>query len=167
MSQTDPTASTTHAPRIERTWLAWGAFFCGTAVVCGAFAAHGLGPRMLELYGDVTKEIAGETIPGPLKYLADFKTAAEYQMTHGLALLFLGLLSSQRRTRWVAIAGWSFVIGVLLFSGSLYVLVLTGLTKLGMITPIGGMAFLVGWVALLIDLLLGPPRQTPGSSRAD
>ncbi|MCA8994490.1 MAG: DUF423 domain-containing protein [Planctomycetaceae bacterium] len=126
-------------------WMLTGAILCGLSVVTGAFAAHGLGPRMEELYSEVTKEVAGEKIPGPLKYLGDFKTAAEYQMTHGLALLAVGLYSRYRRSTCMRVAGWSFLLGTILFSGSLYVLVLTGLTKLGAITPIGGVLFLVGW----------------------
>lgn len=126
-------------------WVLCGVIACGLAVTLGAFAAHGLGPRLNELYGDVDKEIAGQKVPGPVKYLADFKTAAEYQMTHGLALIALGLVAKHRRSALIRPAGWCLLWGIVLFSGSLYVLVLTGITKLGMITPIGGVLFLVGW----------------------
>ncbi len=142
-------------------WLIVGAISCGLAVVCGAFAAHGLGPRMLELYGDIHKEIAGQRIPGPTKYLADFKTAAEYQMTHGLALLALGLYGWHRRSPFISVAGWSFLGGTVLFSGSLYVLVLTGLTKLGMITPIGGVLLLVGWASFAAAVVFARPIEQP------
>lgn len=130
-------------------WFRCGALLGGLAVVFGAFAAHGLEDRLLTLYGDATKTMLGEEIPAPRKYLADFKTGAEYQMYHALALLAVALLPGAASPRCVAVAGWSFLLGTLLFSGSLYVLVLTGITKLGMITPIGGVLFLVGWTSLL------------------
>lgn len=143
-------------------WFRCGALLGGLAVVCGAFAAHGLEDRLLGLYGGATKEILGEQIPAPRKNLADFKTAAEYQMFHSLALLVLGLLPGSACRRCVNLAGWSFLLGILLFSGSLYVLVLTGITKLGMITPIGGVLFLVGWTSLLFAVGSSSPES--GSS---
>ncbi|MCA9029448.1 MAG: DUF423 domain-containing protein [Planctomycetaceae bacterium] len=143
--------SEAHTPR--RFWMLAGAILCGLSVVTGAFAAHGLGPRMEKLYGNITKEVAGQEIPGPLKYLNDFKTAAEYQMTHGLALLAVGLFSRHRRSTCMQVAGWSFLLGIILFSGSLYVLVLTGITRLGAITPFGGVAFLVGWATFALAIL--------------
>lgn len=128
-------------------WFRCGAVMGALAVVLGALAAHGLGDHLMKLYDGMHKEILGEKIPAAQKYLADFKTAAEYQMYHALALITLGLLPTAA-SRSANIAGWSFLLGILLFSGSLYVLVLTGITKLGMITPIGGVLFIVGWIAL-------------------
>ena len=128
-------------------WIACGAVLGGLAVVLGAFAAHGLEDRLLGLYDGQTKQVLGETVPSARKYLADFQTAAEYQMSHALAMILLGLTPCAGRRRAAGIAGWCFLFGILLFSGSLYVLVLTGITKLGMITPIGGVLFLVGWAA--------------------
>jgi len=134
----------------SKSWTWIGAVIAGLAVVMGAFGAHGVDGYFAEKYADQTKEIAGGQIPAAQKYLRDFNTAADYQMYHGLALLAVGLLSTMKPKRSLQIAGWSFVGGVVLFSGSLYVLTLTGNTKLGMITPIGGLLFLVGWVALAI-----------------
>ncbi len=131
-------------------WVQTGAVLAGLAVVTGAFAAHGLEGHLLKLYDGVTKEVLGETISGASKYLADFKTAAEYQMYHALALLALGLFPTSASPRLINVAGWSFLVGIMLFSGSLYVLALTGITKLGMITPIGGVLFLVGWVCMAL-----------------
>lgn len=130
-------------------WIGCGAVLGGLAVVFGAFAAHGLEDRLLTLYGGMEKEVLGESVPAARKYLADFKTAAEYQMYHALALLAIGLLPASASRRCVNLAGWSFLLGIVLFSGSLYVLVLTGQTRLGMITPIGGVLFLLGWGSLL------------------
>lgn len=131
-------------------WLRVGAVMGLLAVVFGAFAAHGLEKPLLEMYGGKTKEVLGTEIPAAHKYIADFKTAAEYQMYHALAILVVALLPASFSRRTVNIAGWSFLLGILLFSGSLYVLVLTGQTKLGMITPLGGVFFLIGWGALIM-----------------
>ena len=141
-------------------WLIWGAVNACLAVVCGAFAAHGLDKFVVEAYVDVeAKTVAGHEIPASFKYLQDFKTAAEYQMHHALGLLAVGLLSLRGRKRSLQTAGWSFLIGILLFSGSLYLLVLTKTFWLGAVTPIGGTLFLVGWVALALAC-----RNAPASS---
>ena len=131
-----------------RFWMRTGAVLGGLGVILGALAAHGLEGRLLELYGGKVKMLMGTEIPAPQKYLADFKTAAEYQMYHALAILAVGLLPGTASQKSANVAGWCFLLGTILFSGSLYVLVLTGQTKLGMITPIGGVLFVVGWIAL-------------------
>ena len=133
------------------------------AVVCGAFAAHGLGDFLLDKYAGVEKEQLGETIPGAQKYLADFKTAAEYQMSHALALIGVGLIPASASRHLVNLAGWAFLLGIVLFSGSLYLLVLTGQTKLGMITPLGGVLFLVGWISLALALV--EPRRPAAAEK--
>ncbi len=76
------------------------------------------------------------------KYLADFRTAAEYQMTHALGMIAVGILAMRRKCRALNVAGWSFFVGTILFSGSLYVLVLSGVRALGAITPFGGVLFI-------------------------
>jgi len=129
-------------------WAVTGALLAGIAVVTGAFGAHGLPDFLQALYGSETRMVAGEEILAWKKYLADFKTAAEYQMYHGLALVALGLMANYKCWRARAVAGWFFFRGTLLFSGSLYVLVLTGHRWLGMITPFGGMFFIFGWLSL-------------------
>ncbi|WP_434571169.1 DUF423 domain-containing protein [Pseudomonas sp. Z3-8] len=113
-----------------RSFLMLAAFFGFTGVALGAFAAHGLKSRL------------------SADYLAIFHTGVTYQLVHTLALFGVALLATQIPGRIVTWAGISFVIGILLFSGSLYLLTLTGVTKLGMITPLGGMAFLIGWLCL-------------------
>lgn len=141
-------------------WLIWGAVNGFLAVTCGAFAAHGLDKFVVEKYADVpAKTVAGQEIPASYKYLQDFKTAADYQMYHALGLLAVGLLSLHGRRRSLQTAGWCFLVGILLFSGSLYLLVLTKTFWLGAITPIGGTLFLVGWVALALA-----GRNSPASS---
>ena len=130
-------------------WIQIGAISGLLAVTLGALAAHGL-EEPLKKYAGITKKVVGEEVPGPLKYLGDFKTAAEYQMYHSLALIAVGLLSLKAPGKALNVAGWSFLVGILLFSGSLYFLVLSGVLFLGAITPLGGIAFLVGWGSLFV-----------------
>ncbi len=104
---------------------------CGLcAVALGAFAAH----------------VLKGTLSGGL--LEVFRTGVEYQGLHALALLVVGLLGRDRASAALELAGWSFAIGILLFSGSLYLLALTDSRWLGAVTPFGGGAFLIGWTAL-------------------
>ena len=147
-----------------RNWLLWGAILGGLSVALGAFAAHRLDKVFVEKYAGQTRVVAGETVPLPKKFLNDFKTGAEYQMFHSLALLAVGLLVDRRASRALTVAGWAFIVGIILFSGSIYILTLTGVTKWGMVTPMGGVAFLVGWTALAVGVSRGErPAQTPGS----
>ena len=140
-------------------WIAAGAISAGLAVICGAFAAHGLDTQLPKQYAGQTRVVAGETIPAARKYVADFKTAAEYQMFHALGMIVVGLLARECPVNCLSLAGWSFLAGTILFSGSLYALVLSGITKLGMITPIGGVLFIIGWTALAIGALQGGAVQ--------
>lgn len=105
-----------------------GAFLAFLAVCTGAFGAHGL------------EKILDE------KGLALWHTAVTYHMTHALALVLLGLFEAQKNTA-LPITRWGFLIGILLFSGSLYALALSGVRILGAITPFGGTAFLIAWLA--------------------
>jgi uncharacterized membrane protein YgdD (TMEM256/DUF423 family) len=115
------------------TWLRLGAVFGFLSVVCGAFAAHGLKDQLDE------------------RGLALFETAARYQMYHALALVAVGLIAGgSRSSRSLCLAGYSFLAGILVFSGSLYALALSGVRWLGAITPFGGVLFLVGWAALAV-----------------
>ncbi|MDO7927117.1 DUF423 domain-containing protein [Pseudomonas sp. KFB-139] len=113
-----------------RSFLMLAAFFGFTGVALGAFAAHGLKGRLSP------------------EYLAIFHTGVLYQLVHALALLGVAVLAAQIPGRLVTWAGFSFAIGIVLFSGSLYVLTLSGISKLGIVTPFGGLAFLIGWLAL-------------------
>ncbi len=119
----------------------------------GAFAAHGLDKVFVAKYAEGTRTVGGQTIPLAAKFLNDFKTAAEYQMYHGLALIAVGLVVDRRPSRAATLAGWSFAMGIVLFSGSLYTLTLTGVTKWGAVTPLGGLAFLFGWLCLALAVI--------------
>jgi len=101
------------------------------AVAAGAVGAHTLGKQV-----------------GPER-LAVWQTAVQYHAWHGLALFGVGLLMrASPARRGLAAAGWLFVAGIVLFSGSLYLLVATGVSGFGMVTPVGGIAFLAGWATL-------------------
>lgn len=113
-----------------RPFLLLAALFGLTGVALGAFAAHGLRSRL------------------GADYLAVFQTGVQYQMIHALALFGVALLALHRPGRLVTAAGALFVLGILLFSGSLYLLTLSGIGMLGIITPFGGTAFLLGWLCL-------------------
>ena len=135
-----------------RNWIVLGAILAGLAVVFGAFGAHGLEGKLSDIYGDEVKSIGGLEVPATFKYLRDFKTAAEYQMYHAFGLLALGVAAGQAATVRAGhkIAAWCFLLGIVFFSGSLYVLVLTGLRWLGAITPIGGTLMIIGWAAFAV-----------------
>jgi uncharacterized membrane protein YgdD (TMEM256/DUF423 family) len=110
-------------------WLLLGALNGLLAVGAGAFGAHGLRSRGVD---DHLIEV--------------WKTGAQYHMYHALALLLIARISVERpAAHW---AGWAMLVGIVLFSGSLYAMTLTGQTRLGAITPLGGLGFLVGWALL-------------------
>ena len=137
-----------------RQWIITGSILAALAVVFGAFGAHGLEPRLKAVYGDQERAIAGLAVPATYKYLQDFKTGADYHMYHALGLLALGIAASQQREvrKCHRISAWCFVLGIALFSGSLYVLVLSGLRWLGAITPFGGGLMIAAWVAFAIGM---------------
>lgn len=87
--------------------------------------------------------------------MAVFETAARYQMYHGLALILVGVLWERWPTRALGAAAWLFLAGIVLFSGSLYALVLSGVRGLGAITPLGGVCFLAGWVVVAVGVRRG------------
>ena len=112
-----------------------GSIFGLLSVATGAFGAHALAnkvePRMLEVW----------------------ETAAQYQMYHALALFAAAWLVHHTNSTVSLVAGWSFAVGIVVFSGSLYVMVLSGIRALGAITPVGGLALMVGWFCCLLAAL--------------
>jgi uncharacterized membrane protein YgdD (TMEM256/DUF423 family) len=118
--------------RVEVVFFRLGVLLAGLAVGLGAFGAHGLRAR-------VTPDL-----------LAVFETGVRYQMYHALALLGLSLAWTRWSASHLTAAGYLFLAGIVLFSGSLYVLTLTGTRWWGAVTPLGGVAFLAGWIALLL-----------------
>jgi uncharacterized membrane protein YgdD (TMEM256/DUF423 family) len=123
---------------MQSTFMLAGALAGFVGVAFGAFGAHGLRGRLSP------------------EMLAVFETGVRYQMYHALALMLTAAIMMTGRVdggRAVTIAGWAFIAGMVLFSGSLYLLAVTGITVLGAITPLGGVAFLVGWACLAIAML--------------
>ena len=117
--------------------LVSGGAFALVSVILGAFAAHGLKSRIDEYS------------------LSVFQTAVQYQVTHGVALILCGVFAwqlqqSQVQSNWLNTASVFFALGIILFSGSLYGLALTGQKWLGPITPLGGLMFIVGWTSFII-----------------
>ena len=122
---------------MERIWLALGAVNAFLAVAAGAFGAHALKARL-----------------GP-QLLETFETGARYHMYHALGLLAVGLLATLRPSSLASASGWALLVGIVLFSGSLYALALSGVRALGAITPLGGVAFLAGWILFALASLRG------------
>ena len=135
-------------------WVRIAAVLGFLAVGIGAFGAHGLKNRL---------EALGTTAP--------FQTGSQYHMYHALALLALGAVHGPHRANLAGtIAGWSFLLGIVLFSGSLYLLAVTGTKWLGAITPFGGILMMVGWVALAACVSMHPRSVegggfSPGASQ--
>lgn len=125
--------------------IALGALNAFLAVASGAFAAHGL------------KDVLSA------ESLNTFRTAADYQMMHGIGLILIGLLSKHEKNRCNIAAAWFMLSGILLFSGSLYTLATTGIKWLGIITPFGGVCFLIAWLTLAFNYLQNRKCETSDS----
>lgn len=130
-----------------------------SAVLLGAFAAHGLSDSgyLEKKYADYEpKVIVGHTVPAAYKYLLDFKTAVRYHMWHALMLFGLGLLATQQPSKLLAITSAVMTAGTVVFCGALYTLVIAG-PKFGGITwglvaPIGGSLLMIGWILAAITV---------------
>jgi uncharacterized membrane protein YgdD (TMEM256/DUF423 family) len=122
---------------MTRTFLLIAAILGGLSVAAGAFASHALREQLSE------------------RSLSIFETGARYQMYHSITLLLVALLLSREEfpSATLIVAGWAFIAGIAIFSGSLYALSLTGIKVLGAITPLGGAAFIAGWGCLAIAAL--------------
>ena len=132
----------TPPPSPTRTWLPTiGAVLALLGVAAGAFGAHALD-------GVVTP-----------RRLATWHTAADYQLWHALALIGAGLLAERTGLRALRVAAVAFLFGIVVFSGSLYLLVAIDVAALGAVTPLGGVAFMIGWIAAAIGLRPSAARR--------
>ena len=122
---------------MDRTFLALGALSAGISVAAGAFGAHALKARL------------------DADMLAVWETAARYQLVHAVAMIAAAWAAERWPGVWTSAAPWLFLAGTVLFSGSLYVLALTGQRTLGTVTPFGGVSFIAGWLALAIGAWQG------------
>lgn len=126
---------------MQKIYLIIGTVLAGLGVALGAFGAHGL-----------RKIVSPENV-------AIYQTGVQYQMYHALALVLVGILSERILSDFISYAGVFFVAGIILFSGSLYLIVSlyainkTVPTAIGILTPIGGLFFILGWICLLVSLL--------------
>lgn len=126
---------------MQKLFLGLGTFLAGLGVILGAFGAHGL-----------KKLVGPETV-------TTYQTGVQYQMYHAFALLIVGILYERLQSSLLNYAGALFIAGIVLFSGSLYLLASlkamnkVGLSGLGLITPIGGLFFIAGWILLLVAVL--------------
>lgn len=118
-----------------KSFLIWASVLAAIAVILGAFGAHALHDIVVESKIEI------------------FKTAVTYQFYHVFALLSLAWLQYQKPNKIFIYAGIFFIIGIILFSGSLYALTFINLQKLGILTPIGGMFFIIGWICMFIGAL--------------
>lgn len=127
--------------QMRQLFFFFGGLFGGLGVILGAFGAHTLKARLTP------------------EFLEIFETGVRYQIYHALALLFVALVAEKRSAnRLLTAGGWLFVVGTLLFSGSLYVLALGGVRWFGTITPVGGTAFIIGWFCLAMAAFWGHGR---------
>ena len=126
---------------MQKIHLILGSILAGLGVVLGAFGAHGL-----------KKIVPPETV-------SSYQTGVQYQMYHAFALLIVGIISERFSSNLINWAGAFFVLGIVLFSGSLYLLASlkamdkVGVSGIGVITPIGGLMFIVGWILLLVAII--------------
>ena len=118
-------------------WFATGAWLCALGVALGAFGAHGLKSRV------------------SADMLAIWETGTRYHLLHALALVATGWACERWPGGYVGAAGWLFLAGIALFSGSLYALAVTGVRAFGAITPIGGLCLIAGWVCLAMAAMRG------------
>ncbi|MEZ6124747.1 MAG: DUF423 domain-containing protein [Planctomycetaceae bacterium] len=153
-----------------RICLLLASLFGFTGVMLGAFAAHGLGETdyLQVVHRDApAKMIAGTSVAAPYRYLQDFQTGVRYQMWHALALMMMGLRMQTAQSRLLSFATVTCVAGILLFSGSLYILVLCGPrwgnVPWGLVAPVGGTFLLVSWASLAIAV----GRSAPDSGSAE
>ncbi|MBU5672912.1 DUF423 domain-containing protein [Paenibacillus brevis] len=119
-----------------QTLLVLGGIMMFLAVALGAFGAHALKDKLT---------------PDRMK---NYQTGIQYQIAHGLGLLLLGTVQGDTvNISQITVSGWLLTAGIVLFSGSLYVLSLTGIRKLGAVTPLGGLCFLAGWVLFIVAVV--------------
>lgn len=153
-----------------RTCLSVAAILGFLAVFLGAFGAHGLKDTgyLSRKYADqAPKDYAGQPLAASYKYLLDFETGVRYHMWHALAMGLTGVLLRHQPSKTLSVAAWCFALGVVLFSGSLYVLVIGGPAFAGIpwgaVAPFGGTLLLAGWVTLAVAAcrIASPGRISP------
>lgn len=115
---------------MNRTFVSLGAFLAGVGVALGAFGTHALREKLAE------------------RLLETWQTAVQYHTLHALALVVVGLICAHRDTKLIRSVGWLFAVGILIFGGTLYAYALTETKAFAIVTPLGGLCFIVGWFLL-------------------
>jgi len=129
----------------DRTWIAIGAVLAAAAVGAGAIGTHFL----------------RETLELPQRELETYDVAVRYQMVHAIGLIIVGALLTGRRSRWLNAAAACFAAGILLFSGGLYAWLFTCITAFVHVVPVGGLAWIVGWLLLAIGAISRREPEEP------
>jgi uncharacterized membrane protein YgdD (TMEM256/DUF423 family) len=129
---------------VERLFLALAGLNGFLGVMLGAFGAHGL------------RNSLGSASDGARR-IEVWETAARYQLIHALALGLIAALGARFQAQTLPMAGYLFQTGIILFSGSLYVVAFTGIRGFGAITPFGGLCFLAGWISVVVAAIKQPP----------
>ena len=119
----------------SKLFLVLGSINAVIAILLGAFAAHGLKKHLTE------------------QLLSSFHTGVQYHIYHSLGLIAVGLIAVHISNMGIKISGWLMISGIVLFSGSLYVLALSGIRQFGLITPVGGICFVVAWAVLAVTII--------------
>ena len=119
---------------VGKFWVVSGAILAGAAVAAGAIGTHFL----------------KQTLHMPQGELETYDVAVRYQMAHALALILVGLLSPRQPSRWTRAAGGAFLFGIIVFSGGLYAWLFTGLRPFVLVVPLGGFAWILGWISLAV-----------------
>lgn len=123
--------------QVDRRWIALGAILAGVGIALGAFGAHALKSR-------VSSDL-----------IAVYETGSRYHLYHAQGLMLLGLLAPYSTPAWIRRAGIGLTLGIVLFSGSLYLMTVTGVRMLGAVTPFGGISFMAGWACLAVGVWQG------------
>jgi len=135
--------------RLNNNWIKVGALVAALGVTLGAFAVYGLDGFLTNRHAGQTEVVLGHRVSTAYQHLSDFKTAAHYQLIHALAIVIVGIQMAHRPRIMLRVAAWCFLLGIVFFSGSSYLQVLTGATGLDAAALVGGLLLIGGWIALV------------------
>lgn len=147
----------------QRLWASTGSTVVFIAVAIGAFGAHIVSENILpSVYAGISpSDVSGFSVPASYKAYLNYQTAVFYQIIHGAGIIMVGLLGRRGKARLFSYAaGISFLLGVVLFCGPLYLMSVTGAKGLHMIVPLGGLCFLAGWVFFLTAAVMPRTQES-------
>lgn len=135
--------------RLNNNWIKVGALVAALGVVIAAFTTFGLNAMLTDKYAGQTQVVLGQKVSTAYQYMGDLKTAALIQLLHALAIVMVGIQMAHRPRKMLSLAAWCFLLGIVFFSGSSYLLVLTGITEFGTASLVGGLLLIGGWIAVV------------------